>query len=343
MLHSTDSHRADTLAHDGEVRAGAGKQTVTLRTLRWKQPEHKSNLVVDQAPLIGELTFDEDREQATREDRYQATREDRHQASGLKIAEAIKSKSPNLESEPAPPSGSAGDPPASQERDSALEPAVSESKEKASNVDSSKKANAAGAGPDQHTPGEPDSTGGIAGSGEAASKGKGDPPNAEPTGAIATKTPSTEQAGDASGAESSAAGSKPGADQKSSDAGTGAAPKLRLITDPDPPAPKGPPEYHKLQLRLSGSMCYSCLNTMKKKLKQLYGVEKVRIEKPMNNLFQPYAPDVSSWAEAALIYDSNKVELTDLRAFMRYNGYISYKLVDKLLDEPMESFKEGKF
>ncbi len=120
-------------------------------------------------------------------------------------------------------------------------------------------------------------------------------------------------------------------------------PRIRLITDPGEPAASGPPDFHKVQLRLSGSMCFACLNTLKKKLKQVYGVEKVRVEKPINNLFQPYAPDVSSWAEAAMIYDVAKVGLTELRAYMRSNGYVSYKVVDKILDEPVESFKEGKF
>lgn len=120
-------------------------------------------------------------------------------------------------------------------------------------------------------------------------------------------------------------------------------PHLRLITEVTNPDSTVPPVYRKVQLRLSGSMCYACLNTLKKKLKQVYGVEKVRIEKPMANLFQPYAPDVSSWAEGVMVYDQARVGLNELRSYMRSNGYVSYKVVDKNLDEPLEAFKEGKF
>lgn len=104
--------------------------------------------------------------------------------------------------------------------------------------------------------------------------------------------------------------------------------------------PPGTTELHKLQFRLSGSMCYSCLMTLKKKLKGVDGVALVKIDRPVHNVYQPYAPDLSSWAEAIVIYDLGKVAVPDLRTFMRTNGYHTYKVVDKLLDKPLESFKE---
>jgi copper chaperone CopZ len=95
-------------------------------------------------------------------------------------------------------------------------------------------------------------------------------------------------------------------------------------------------------MRLAGSMCYSCLNTLKRKLMQVYGVANIKIDKPVHNLFQPYAPDVSSWAEAVLIYDMNKVALADVRSYMRSNGYMSYKVVDKTFSDSLDTLKEQK-
>lgn len=117
-------------------------------------------------------------------------------------------------------------------------------------------------------------------------------------------------------------------------------PNVRIVTEKDPAPPDtGPPDLHKAQFRLSGSMCYSCLNTLKRKLMQVYGVQVVRIDKPVHNLFQPYAPDVNSWAETVLVYDLNKVALADVRSYMRNNGYMSYKVVDKVFTESLESMK----
>lgn len=119
------------------------------------------------------------------------------------------------------------------------------------------------------------------------------------------------------------------------------APNVRIINEANPAPPDtGPPEYRKAQFRLSGSMCYSCLNTLKRKLLQVYGVQAMRVDKPVHNLFQPYAPDVSSWAEAIIVYDQHKVALTDVRAFMRSNGYMSYKVVDKVFTDSLDSIKE---
>lgn len=126
-----------------------------------------------------------------------------------------------------------------------------------------------------------------------------------------------------------------------SDTNSVANPNVRIVTEKDPAPPDtGPPDLHKAQFRLSGSMCYSCLNTLKRKLLQVYGVQAIRIDKPAHNLFQPYAPDVSSWAETVLVYDSNKVALADVRSFMRNHGYMSYKVVDKVFTESLDSMKE---
>lgn len=101
-------------------------------------------------------------------------------------------------------------------------------------------------------------------------------------------------------------------------------------------------ELHKAQMRISGSMCYSCLMTLKKKLKAIEGIAFVKISQPVQGVYQSYSPDVSSWADTTIIYDPVKVPVPQLRAFIRSNGYVPYKLADKILDQPLESFKDEK-
>lgn len=161
-------------------------------------------------------------------------------------------------------------------------------------------------------------------------------------GNVAAK-PAGESAVQGPGASSDSPTPKPPVPATESDTSSPETPNVRIITEANPAPPDtGPPDYHKAQFRLSGSMCYSCLNTLKRKLLQVYGVQAMRVDKPVHNLFQPYAPDVSSWAEAILIYDQHKVALTDVRAFMRSNGYMSYKVVDKVFTDSLDSIKDRK-
>ncbi len=104
----------------------------------------------------------------------------------------------------------------------------------------------------------------------------------------------------------------------------------------------GPPEYHRTQMRLSGSMCYACLHDLHEKLKKTNGIERLKIDRPEQGFYQPYAPDVSSWAQAIIVYDAVRLPLDELKSVIHNNGYHAYKIVDKLLEKPLDQLTDEK-
>lgn len=101
------------------------------------------------------------------------------------------------------------------------------------------------------------------------------------------------------------------------------------------------PNYHRAQMRLSGSMCYACLHELQEKLRHVYGVERVKVEKTEQVSLQASAPVLPSWADGVVFFDSSKVDLQDLRAYIRTLGYFPYKVSDKSVDSiPSESQKK---
>jgi hypothetical protein len=107
-------------------------------------------------------------------------------------------------------------------------------------------------------------------------------------------------------------------------------------------APSGPPIYHKLTLRLSGSMCAACLKDLQDNLLKINGIDKVKIDRPQQNYFQPVSPDVSSWAQSIIIYDEHLMSADTVRLAIKQHAYHSYRVVDKVLDHKPEE-KELKF
>ncbi len=106
-----------------------------------------------------------------------------------------------------------------------------------------------------------------------------------------------------------------------------------------PPAetPTKAPTWHKVQFRLSGSMCLACLKEMKEELSKVPGIYRIKVERPQTNYFQPVSPDVASWANAVVLYDSERLPIEYLRGAIKQLGYHSYRVVDRLLGrEPDE-------
>jgi hypothetical protein len=102
------------------------------------------------------------------------------------------------------------------------------------------------------------------------------------------------------------------------------------------------PIYHKLTLRLSGSMCAACLKDLQDNLLKVSGIEKVKIDRPEHNYFQPVSPDVSSWAQSIIIFDEHKMSVDTVRLAIKQHAYHSYRVVDKLLDHKPDD-KDLKF
>ena len=101
------------------------------------------------------------------------------------------------------------------------------------------------------------------------------------------------------------------------------------------------PAYHRVQMRLTGSMCYACLLEFQEKLKQVFGVERARVAKSEQVSIQAYSPDLSNFADAVFVYDANKLDLLDLRAYIRRSAYSPYKVVDRIIESvPPENSKK---
>lgn len=101
-------------------------------------------------------------------------------------------------------------------------------------------------------------------------------------------------------------------------------------------APSGDPVYHKASMRLSGSMCYACLKDLQDALLKVTGIEKVRVEKPQVNYFQPTSPDVSAWANCVVVYDERLLTLDGVRFAIKSHAYHTYRVTDKLLNHKPE-------
>jgi copper chaperone CopZ len=102
-------------------------------------------------------------------------------------------------------------------------------------------------------------------------------------------------------------------------------------------APTAEPAWHRMQMRLSGSMCPACLKELTDNIKKLPGVILLKFERPQAVFTTAVSPDVSNWAEGCVIYDANKLAIDYLRDAIRQNGYHSYRVLDKELGhEPQE-------
>lgn len=94
------------------------------------------------------------------------------------------------------------------------------------------------------------------------------------------------------------------------------------------------PQYHRVQMRLTGSMCIACLHEFQEKILQVYGVERAKVEKSETPALQIYsAGTVGNYADGIVYIDASRVELIDLRAYMRVLGYHSYRVEDKATGE----------
>ena len=112
----------------------------------------------------------------------------------------------------------------------------------------------------------------------------------------------------------------------------------------DPDKSQANSELHKLQMRVSGSMCLSCLLTFEERLNKVYGIERAKVVRSAGLSVQAFSPDLSNWADATIYYDSARISQADLRAYAKTIGYYSYKALDKLADSlpPLAETKSGR-
>jgi copper chaperone CopZ len=85
-----------------------------------------------------------------------------------------------------------------------------------------------------------------------------------------------------------------------------------------------------VEMKISGSMCLACLHELEKRLKELPGLSKAKIEYPGDNYYNAYLQTVAaSFARATISYDPGLVDLDNIKAMLRSQGYFAFKVIDK--------------
>ncbi len=98
----------------------------------------------------------------------------------------------------------------------------------------------------------------------------------------------------------------------------------------NPPALRPSGRTRFTEMKLSGSMCMSCLHEVERKLKLIQGVSKAKIEYPGERYYDYYqSPGLNSWARLTLSYDPGMIDLVSIKAFLRNQGYHPFKVVEK--------------
>lgn len=91
------------------------------------------------------------------------------------------------------------------------------------------------------------------------------------------------------------------------------------------------PDWHRVQMRLSGSLCYACLKDLEDNLEKIPGVWRAKIDRAKPNYFSAVSPDIQSYAEGVVLVDEKKLPIENLRAAIKQNAYHSYRIMDKAL------------
>ncbi|MBY0356750.1 MAG: hypothetical protein K2W82_02010 [Candidatus Obscuribacterales bacterium] len=101
---------------------------------------------------------------------------------------------------------------------------------------------------------------------------------------------------------------------------------------PQESSPAVAEELHQASMKLSGSMCFSCVQNLQDKISALPGVKKLTINKPLRSPRPVYVADALSYAEALVVYDRTKINLDDLKEAFIKRGYVMYRVSDKFLN-----------
>lgn len=86
---------------------------------------------------------------------------------------------------------------------------------------------------------------------------------------------------------------------------------------------------HHLSMRISGSMCITCLKELEKKVKELVGVADAKIDFDAMKAVHYFDAVNQDSAPITVDYDPNQISLQSLRTYLRHKGYRTYKIVDR--------------
>lgn len=144
-----------------------------------------------------------------------------------------------------------------------------------------------------------------------------------------------EPAANASASEQSAAAPDAAASKPSSADQTQAA--APTDSTQAPAAPSGPPDWHRIRMRVSGSMCASCLKDLDRDMHKVKGVWDLKVVKPPTNIMLDISPDMEDFAEGVVVIDANTLSLDALKEAFKSSGYNMYHIVEKQLGREPDS------
>lgn len=94
---------------------------------------------------------------------------------------------------------------------------------------------------------------------------------------------------------------------------------------------KKPPQWHRMRMRLSGSLCTACLYDLMRVMNNRPGVTEFKAKPARGVYMSGVSPDIGGWADAVAIYDAAKTTAVEVRYAIKTHGYHSYKVVDEAL------------
>lgn len=78
-------------------------------------------------------------------------------------------------------------------------------------------------------------------------------------------------------------------------------------------------------------MCASCLHDMEVKVRRLPGVARIKITHHEVGFVLSASPDVTSWADGIIVYDSAKINWYQIKHVLKLSGYHPYQVQDRAL------------
>ncbi|GEM_PF-3475784 len=98
-----------------------------------------------------------------------------------------------------------------------------------------------------------------------------------------------------------------------------------------------------LQMRLSGSSCTACLHELERKIKEMPGVVKARVELPVSaRYYGAWEAAPAAAPEATVSFDGSRTSFAEIQALLKVQGYHPFKVVEKVWKEPRSQRRQPK-
>lgn len=87
------------------------------------------------------------------------------------------------------------------------------------------------------------------------------------------------------------------------------------------------------QMKIAGSLCFSCLQNLKDKMLTVTGVKKFEIITSKRSISRVYIPEALNWVEVVMVYDRAQTQLSAVKEQLLNRGYLVSRAAEKPLDQ----------